>query len=80
MIHSTIYEDLKGKPCVECENLSYWDGYYCKIDSKFIDDKNTINCEEFKPRELRDVCKEHVDKCKFWCLGCPAWEYKQKRI
>ena len=75
--------ELKKSVCKDCENLNYWDGYFCNIDIADLayynleiinKHKNSLEnkkeCEHFIVRKPRSNCKTDKEICPFWCFNC----------
>lgn len=58
------------EPCRDCDNLSYWDDYFCSIHDNFSKD-----CRDFKVRvgSNYDFCRD-MPKCVFWCNQCEGYQ------
>ena len=67
--------------CKTCGNLSYWDGYFCKL-GKHQTKKEKLSmtplkeCDSYVKRQGSnwDTCKDQ--ECVFWCLECSAYKNK----
>ena len=75
-----IEKDLKTSLCKYCEQLNYWDGYFCdvKISQPYNLESikshrevfDIIECENFKERKPHEYCGLQKEICVFWCNNC----------
>ena len=74
-----IEKDLPNHICKTCDNLGYWDWYYCELGKH----KNKVGklrktrltkCSDYKKREGKnwDACINQ--ECMFWCAECPIYK------
>lgn len=73
-----VYRDLHRLICKDCENLNYWDGYFCKRGRHERKDKKLSrralkHCDAFVDRGFgkREYCRK--TRCVFWCNDCEAY-------
>lgn len=74
----TIDKVLSKHICRTCGNLSYWDGYFCKIGRHKTKKHNLSmrplkTCEEYKKRQGHNYESCEGQECVFWCRECPAY-------
>lgn len=75
-----IKKDLpNNKLCQGCDNLFYYNWYFCTNDK--YNDKNGFlienieKCEDYKYRfSSAQQCKEKGLECCFWCNECENYE------
>ena len=77
-VNHNIEKDLANHICKTCNNLSYWDGYYCKL-GKHQTKREKLNgrplkcCDKYEKKYGKnwEGCK--TQECIFWCSDCPAY-------
>lgn len=74
----SIYKTLEKLKCKTCGNLTYWDGFYCKIGKHHKKDDKLSRiplkeCDGYIKRKGSNWKSCEGQECVFWCRECPAY-------
>ena len=76
--------NLKDLVCKTCDNLTYWDGYYCKLGKHqtkkgFLHKGRLLRCDNYIKRigSNYPACKD--TECVFWCRECAAYPQEEEK-
>lgn len=78
-----IEDDLRNHKCKTCDNLYFWDWYFCGLEKHqdgegFLSEQPLKECEGYVKRKgIYNGCKNH--ECIFWCLECPAYKNREDK-
>jgi len=78
-----IEKSLSNLICKTCGNLTYWDGYYCKLGrhqtkKEKLSKRVLSKCVGYIKRQGSnwDSCKDQ--DCIFWCNECPSYQNRNE--